>query len=146
MAKPTGHAVSMMCRRPGIRMRYWYVFKKKLHTEGRLFCRLLRVHSIFFSICSFVGSTCFANFRFCNVYSWPQNTLVSSGRALNMVIRAVYICSAEPSKNLPQPPRNNVSPVMKKLKLYYTLLKPFSTEIVNGMWELFALLHLFFLS
>lgn len=44
---------------------------------------------------------------------------VLSGNCDNVLINASYICVALPSKNLPQPPKNNVSP---KKKSIYTLL------------------------
>lgn len=38
---------------------------------------------------------------------------VLSGNCDNILINASYICVAVPSKNLPQPPKNNVSPTKK---------------------------------
>lgn len=84
---------------------------RNIHTVGFPSCRLNVDQAILFLILSLSGSTCAANFRFCKVYSWPQNTLVSLGRFPRISMRALCICSAVPSKNLPQPPKNNVSPV-----------------------------------
>lgn len=41
---------------------------------------------------------------------------VSGGRRPRISIKALYICSAVPSKNLPQPATNNVSPACRKRK------------------------------
>lgn len=49
------------------------------------------------------GSTCWANRKFCNVYSWPQYTFVSFGNFDNLPINAACISVALPSKNRPQP-------------------------------------------
>lgn len=43
---------------------------------------------------------------------------VLSGKCDSILINASYICTAVPSKNLPHPPKNNVSPVKKMLHLY----------------------------
>jgi len=40
---------------------------------------------------------------------------VLSGNCDNILISASYICVAVPSKNLPQPPKNSVSPKKKKM-------------------------------
>lgn len=39
---------------------------------------------------------------------------VSGGRRPRISIKALYICSAVPSKNLPHPATNSVSPVQEK--------------------------------
>lgn len=51
-----------------------------------------------------------AKFKFYIVYSCPQKTLVS-GDIQEATSIAFSICSALPSKNLPQPPMKTVSPV-----------------------------------
>lgn len=66
-----------------------------------------------------LGSTRWANFKFCKVYSCPQYTCVESGRLPNLSIKAECICSAVPSKNRPQPATNKVSPVVNNENVYY---------------------------
>src|SRR5271170_680260 len=51
------------------------------------------------------------NLTFDRVYSWPGKTRVSSGRAARRPLSAACISAAVPSKNLPHPPMNSVSPV-----------------------------------
>lgn len=47
---------------------------------------------------------------------------VSGGRHPRISIKALYICSAVPSKNLPQPATNSVSPAWKKKKHFLRAL------------------------
>ena len=60
---------------------------------------------------AFPGSTWAAKRRLEAVYSWPQYTSVSSGRADSVTFSDSYICAGVPSNRRPQPAANSVSPV-----------------------------------
>lgn len=80
-------------------------------TVGSPTSRFALHHSILAEMSALSGSMWLPNFKFWAEYSWPQYTFVSSGSFDSFSISAVYICSAVPSKNRPQPPRKSVSPV-----------------------------------
>uniref|UniRef100_A0A6B0UDT6 Uncharacterized protein n=1 Tax=Ixodes ricinus TaxID=34613 RepID=A0A6B0UDT6_IXORI len=80
-------------------------------TVGSFLARFFSAHAILSTMAWFPGSTFAANLRLLMVYSWPQNTLVASGSFASFSTSALYIWSAVPSKNLPQPAMNMVSPV-----------------------------------
>src|SRR5215831_12572526 len=61
------------------------------------------------SSAAFSGSTALAKPMFASVYSWPQYTSVSSGRATSFSSDA-YSCCGVPSNALPQPQAKSVSP------------------------------------
>ena len=61
-------------------------------------------------ISSLSGSANKANLQFLQVYSWPTQTFVSSGKARSFW-NAEAICAGVPLLKLPQPLTNIVSPV-----------------------------------